>query len=105
MIRQELLSASDVFVSWPPRENQLLQGNFQTPKLTKLLSISIFSGKGKCTKRISRLVHSIAQDSTYNSSMGRKRTKKHVQLDVCIKPKRGSVDAVCWLNHFGPITK
>ena len=29
--RQELLSATDVFVSWAPVENQLLQGSFQTP--------------------------------------------------------------------------
>ena len=44
MIRQELLSRPDVFVLWPPRENQLLQGNFQTPELTKLLLTSILSG-------------------------------------------------------------
>ena len=49
MIRQELLSAPDVFVSWPPGENQLLQGNFRTPELTKLLLTWILPGKGKST--------------------------------------------------------
>ena len=70
MIRQELLSAPDVFVSWPTGENQLLQGNFQTPELTKLLLTSVLSGKGKWTKRIFRLVHSVMQDLTYNFSVG-----------------------------------
>ena len=101
MIRQELPSAPDVVVSWPPRENQLLQGNFQTPELTNLSLTSILSGKSKSTKRNNRLVHSIAQDLTYNSSMGRRRTKKHVELGVCIKRITGSVDAARWLNHFG----
>ena len=100
MIRQELLSALDAFVSWPPGKNQLLQGNFQNPELTKLLLTLILSGKGKCPKIISRLVHSTAQDLTYSSSMGRKRTKKYVELSVCIKQITGSVDAARWLNHF-----
>ena len=46
-------------------------------------------------------IHSIAQDLTYNSSMGRKRTKRKVELVVCIKRITGSVDAVRWLNRFG----
>ena len=33
--------------------------------------------------------------------MGRKRTKKHVELVLCIKRITGSVDAVRWLNRFG----
>ena len=33
--------------------------------------------------------------------MGRKRTKKYVELSVCIKRKTGSVDTVRWLNCFG----
>ena len=61
MIRQELLSAPDVFVSWSPGENQLFQGNLRTPEFTKLLLTSVLSGKGTYTKRI---VHSIAQDLT-----------------------------------------
>ena len=101
MIRQELLSAPDVFVSWPPGQNQLLQENFQTPELTKLLLTLILSEKGKCTKRISHLVHSIVQDLTYNSSMGRKTTKKHIELVLCIRRIAGFVDAVRWLNCFG----
>ena len=81
--------------------DQLLQGNFQTPELTKLLLTSVLSGKGKCTKRISRPVHSIAQDLTCKSNIGRKRTKKHVKLGLCKKRITASVDAVRWLNHFG----
>ena len=50
MIRQELLSAPDVFVSWPPGQNQLLQENFQTPELTKLLLTLILSEKGNVLK-------------------------------------------------------
>ena len=100
MIRRELLSAPDVFVSCPPGKNQLHQGHFRTPELTKLLLTSILSGKGICTKRICRLVHSIAQDLTCNSSMGRKRTKKHVELRLCIKRITDSVDAARWLNCF-----
>ena len=100
MIRQELLSAPDVFVSWPTGENQLLQGNFQTPELTKLLLTSVLSGKGKWTKRIFRLLHSVMQDLTYNFSVGWKRTKKHVELGLCIKRITASVDVVCWLNRF-----
>ena len=38
---------------------------------------------------------------TYNSSIGRKRTKKHVELGLCIKRITGFVDAVRWLNRFG----
>ena len=76
MIRPELHCAPDVLASWPSGENQLFQGNLQSPELTKLLLTSILSGKGKCAKRIIRLVHSIEQDLTYNSSMERKRTKK-----------------------------
>ena len=99
MIRPELLCAPDVLASRSSGENQLLQGNFQSPELTKLLLTSILSGKGKCTKRICRLVHCIAQDLTHNSSMKRKRTKKHVELGLSIKPITGSVDAR-WFNRF-----
>ena len=68
-MRPELHCAPDVLASWP-------SGSFQSPELTKLLLTSILSGKGKCPKRIIRLVHSIAQDLTWNSNMERKRTKK-----------------------------
>ena len=81
MIKQELHSAPDEFLLWSPGGNQLFQGNFQTSELIKLLLTSVLSGKGKCTKRISHLVHSFMQDLTYNSSMGRK-TKKHVELGL-----------------------
>ena len=53
MTREELLSATDVFVSWAPGENQLLQGHFQTPE-------QFYLGKVNPPKEI--LVHSIAQD-------------------------------------------
>ena len=90
-----------MFVLWPPEENQLLQGNFQTPELTKLLLTLVLSGKGKCTKRIFHLVHSIAQDLSFNSSVGTKRTKKYVEICLRIKQIKGPVEAVCWLNCFG----
>ena len=92
MIRQELLSATYVFVSWAPGQNQLLQGNLQTPE-------QFYLGRVNPSKEI--LVHIIAQDLTYNSSMGRKRIKKHVELAVCIQRITDSVDAAHWLNGFG----
>ena len=76
MIRQERLSASDAFVSWHPGENQLRQGNFQNPQFTNLLLTSVLSGKGNCTKRISHLVHFIAQDLT-ELQYGKKKNKKN----------------------------
>ena len=79
MIRQGL-APGILFVLWPAGEKQLLQGNFESPELTNLLLTSVLSGKGKCTKRISHLVYSIAQDLTYNSGMGRKRTKSMLSL-------------------------
>ena len=82
MIRQELLSASDAFISWPPGENQLRQGNFQNPQFTNLLLTSVLSGKGNCTKRISHLVHSIAQDLT-QLQYGKKKNKKNILSLVC----------------------
>ena len=87
--------------TWYPGENQPLQENCQIPEPINMLLTSILSGKDKSTKRTSDLVCSIAQYLIYSSSMGRKRTKNHVELGVSIKQITGSVDAVRWLNRFG----
>lgn len=101
LIRQELLNTPGVISTWPSFDNQLLQGNFKTLALTKPILTSVLSGTVKCTKGISHLINSTAQDLTYNPSMGSKRTKKHVELGLCMKRMTGSIDAILWLNRFG----
>ena len=66
--------------------------------MTNLLLKSILSGKGKSTKRISRLVHSITQALTCNS-WEEKEQKSMLSLVCDIKRIKGSVDAVRWLNR------
>lgn len=99
IIRKELLESEGDFSSWPPTECQLSSGSSLDLPLTKLLVSSILS-KTK-SARNDRLTSSIVQDLLYNTTKGKVRTKKHVQLGVSIKRKTASVAVLRWLNRFG----
>ena len=101
LIREELMNAPEIYSCWPPTEKELLQNEFEIASFTEVFPISVLSAKGKKTERTSRLITPIAQDLM--EGMGRKRTKKHVQLAIATKRKTASISVIRWLNRFGHI--
>ena len=101
IVRKELSNCPDIYTEWPPNEKELLKNRFETPSYTEALLRAILTSNASKTERSSRLVDSIAQDLLYNSSNGRKRVPKHVQLGLSVKRKTGSVNVIRWLNRFG----
>ena len=76
--------------------------NFVTKVITFAPTIINFS-KRKRKKDFNSIdsFNSIGQDVIYSLLRGRKRTKKHVALALCLKRKTGSKDILTWLNRLG----
>ena len=84
IIRNEIKDFRDPFSSWPPPSNEFLPENIEiAPLLYTLLTELLTTGTEK--KGTSRLVKSIGQDILYNSSNGRIKTMKQLQLGVFTK--------------------
>lgn len=88
-IREELLDLPKTFKSWPPSVEELSMTEIQIPSKLECFLINVLSHKGKTTERISRLVKSIGQDLIYNTTRGKNRQLKHVQLGLNLKRKTG----------------
>ena len=84
MIRDEIKDFKGPFNSWPPPSNEFLPENIEIPPLLYTLLRELLT-KGTENKRTSRLVESIGQDILYNSSNGRIKTMKQLQLGVFTK--------------------
>ena len=79
IIHDKIKDFKDHFSSWPPPSNEFLPENIEIPPLLYTLLRELLT-TGTENKRTSRLVKSIRQDILYNSSNGRIKTKKQLQL-------------------------
>ena len=84
-IKTETENMDNSFASWPVNVSELcLKGNDEL--LSHLSSVLVKEG-GKKTSTALSLINSVGQDMIYSLSRGRKRTKKHVALGLCLKRK------------------
>ena len=100
IIRDKIKDFKDHFSSWPPPSNEFLPENIEIPPLLYTLLRELLT-TGTENKRTSRLVKSIRQDILYNSSNGRIKTKKQLQLGVFTKIKAGSKLLIECQNKLG----
>ena len=102
MIRDQI-NAVDDLLDWPPSESQVTTEKFMIPGLLllELLLRHIISSRGLHTPRVDRLVSSIAQDLIYNSTNGRSKIVKHIELALSIKRSNGNKAVITWLNRYG----
>ena len=84
IIRDEIKDFKGPFSSWPPPSNEFLPRNIEIPPLLHTLLRELLT-TGTENERTSRLVKSIGQDILYNSSNGRIKTMKQLQLGVFTK--------------------
>ena len=96
----EQISAVEDLIDWPPSESEVSTEKI-IPGLLELLLRHIISSKGLHIPRVDRLVSSIAQDLIYNSTNGRSKTVKHVELTLNIKRRSGNKAVITWLNRYG----
>ena len=89
IIRDEIKDFKGPFSRWPPPSNEFLLENIEIPPLLYTLLRELLT-KGTENKRTSRLVESIGQDILFNSSNGRIKTMKQLQLGAFTKRKTGS---------------
>ena len=91
-IKTEIENMDNSFASWPANASELChKGNLNYELLSHLSSVLVKEG-GKKTSTALTLINSVGQDMIYSLSRGRKRTKKHVALGLCLKRKTGSKD-------------
>ena len=83
MIRDQINAVEDL-MDWPPSESQVTTEKIIIPGLFELLLRRIILSRGSHRPRVDRLVSSIAQDLIYNSTNGRSKTVKHVELALNI---------------------
>ena len=100
MIRDQINAVEDL-MDWPPSESQVTTEKIIIPGLLELLLRHIILSRGSHTPRVDRLVSSIAQDLIYNSTNGRSKTVKHVELALNIKRRTGNKAVITWLNRYG----
>ena len=89
MIREQINAVEDL-MDWPPSKSPVTTEKIIIPGLLELLLRYIISNRGLHTPRVDRLVSSIAQDSIYNSTNGRSKTVKHVELALKNKRRSGN---------------
>ena len=100
IIRDEIKDFKGPFSSWPPPSNEFLPENIEIPPLLYTLLRELLTTRTE-NKRISRLVKSIGQDILCNSSNGRIKTMKQLQLGVFTKRKTGTKLLIECLNKLG----
>ena len=100
IIRNEIKDFKGPFSSWLPPSNEFLPENIEIPPVLYTLLRELLT-TGTENKGTSRLVKSIGQDILYNSSNGRIRTMKQLQLGVFTKRKTGSKLLIECLNKLG----
>ena len=81
---QDQINAVEDLIDWPPSESQVNTEKIIISGLLELLLHPIISSGGSHTPRVDRLVSSTAQDLIYNSTNGRSKTVKHVELALNI---------------------
>ena len=100
-IRTEIENMDNSYSSWPPNASELCHKGNVPELLSYLLSSILVKERGKNPSTVLTLINSIGQDKIYSLLRGRKRTKKHVTLGLCLKRKTGSKDIMTWLNRLG----
>ena len=89
MIREQINAVEDL-MDWPPSESPVTTEKIIIPGLLELLLRHVISNRGLHTPRVDRLISSTAQDSIYNSTNGRSKTVKHVELALNNKRRSGN---------------
>ena len=98
MIRDQINLVEDL-IDCPPLESQVTTEKIIIRGLLELLLRHIISSRGSHTPKVDRLVSSIAQDLIYNSTNGRSKTVKHIELALNIKLRTGNKAVITWLNR------
>ena len=101
MIKTKIDSCDSPFTSWPPNSNEICSKNVIIPELLETFLKTLFTNSSIFSQRIERLVRSIGQDIVYNSTRGKLKTIKHVQLGILTKRKTGSKFLINCLNRLG----
>ena len=99
MIREEITKYKSPYSVYPPVAEEIKYENVVVPKLLEVLLKSLTKDTS-LSSQITRLVKSIAQDIIYNSTRGKIKTVKHVQLGLFTKRQTGSKVLDC-LNRLG----
>jgi len=92
-----------IFSTWPLTEDEIKADRVEIPNLLKTLLYTLLSSLA-ASARVKRLINSIGQDIIYNSSNGRIKTIKHIQLALVTKRKTGSKFLINCLNRLGHCT-
>ena len=103
LIRNEInkqYNENKIFSTWPPVEEEIKSDKVVLPHLRTTFLHTILSSSA-ASPRVTRLIKSIGQHIVYNSSNGRIKTIKHVQLSLITKRKTGSKFLVNCLNRLG----
>lgn len=102
MIKTEINESgkNKLFSSWPPPEEEIKFERVVIPPMLSTFLCTLLT-TDKPSDRVTRLINSIGQDIIYNSSSGRIKTIKHVQLGIFTKRKTGSKLLLNCLNRLG----
>ena len=87
-IRDEIKNMKSPFENWPPTANQLEHEICAYPKVLEEFLVNLLSAEKTPSKRVKRVMDSIAIDIVYNTSRGQITTIKHVQLALGVKSKK-----------------
>ena len=100
IVKDELKEYESCFSTWPPSDKDLNRDTV-IPKLLKVFLQTLLTKSNDASDRVQRLVKSIGEDIIYNSSKGRIKTAKHLQLGLFTKRKTGSKLLITCLNRLG----
>lgn len=100
-IKNEIDTLISPFTSWPPNASEIKNENVQIPSLLTAVLCTMLTKSETKSARVDRLVKSIGQDIIYNSTRGKTKTIKHVQVGLFTKRKTGSRLIIDCLNRLG----
>ena len=100
-LRNEIKSAAETFIEWPPDEDSLINCETEVPSELFKFIVKIVHQNAKLSERKANIVNSLCQDLLYCYSNGSIRTKKHAYLGLCLKRKTGCKECLIWLNRLG----
>ena len=100
VMRDQTYSCAELFSSWPPASEELINTKCHIPRYLEQLLPSLLSRKVAISERIKRLVSSIGQDIIYSATCGKGKTQKHIQFGLLLKWKTGSKQMVNIYNRL-----
>ena len=100
-LEKKIRSTKSPYSVYPPVAEEIKYENVVVPKLLEVLLKSLLTKDTSLSSRITRLVKSIEQDIIYNSTRGKIKSVKHVQLGLFTKRLTGSKVLIDCLNRLG----